>query len=171
MSWTDPETLKLGPTDFMDDDRWNAAMDVLTFYGNPPQAAVRLTSSQTVADSTPHTITWQESNWAPTSDPMWDSAAPSKVVAKRNGPHRVMIHTEYTSVIPVDEQSITLEVNTAVRLGPIAGQQLIIETNLAIGDELEAICEQITGASVDLVATRTRMTVVWSGNPLTETST
>jgi len=170
--WTDPEDMRDAVTgDAIPLAWWNATMDDLLFLANPPQAAVRLDSTQAVADETPHTISWDHNQWSDEGTGMWDDLAPGKVVAIRNGPHRIVVHTEYASVIPVDDQTITLEVNSEVRIGPIPGQQLVIETNLAIDDEIEVIVEQSSGDSVNLVATRTRMTVIWSTEPLANSST
>lgn len=165
MSWTDPADMDGALTgDPLPLAWWNAAMANFLFLANAPQVAVRLTVDQAVADATDHTVVWDEATWSDQGASMWDGVgAPGKVVITRAGPHEVIAHTLYASTIPVDDRQMWLYVDGAVKLGPVDGGQLVIRTNLDVGQELELVVQQSSGGSVNLEDTQTRMTVTWAG--------
>lgn len=160
MSWTDPDTMRSALTgDALPLAWWNAAMDDLLFLAQPPLVAVRLTASQTVADSTDHTITWDEATWSDNGASMWDSLAGSVVTITRDGIHEVVAHAPPSAAGAIFD--LSLYVNDTLRIGPVP-TQLTIDTHVALDDELKLKVEQTSGASTDLLDTLTRMTVTWS---------
>lgn len=145
--------------------------DNVAYLATTPQVAVRLTSAQTIPDDTATTLSWDEAPWESESD-MWDIGSPTKVIIPRAGVYTVTAHVLWDEFAdPVDDRDIILKVNTAetridqsLRAAVNHASGLSIETNLDVDDELEIQVKQVTGGDLDVLATRTRLTVRWTSD-------
>lgn len=145
--------------------------DNVAYLATTPQVAVRLTSAQTIPNATATTLSWDEAPWESVPD-MWDIGTPTKIIIPRAGVYVVTAHVLWdASADPTDDRDITLKVNTSetrinqsLRAAVNHASGLSIETNLAVDDELEIQVEQATGGDLDVLATRTRLTVRWSSD-------
>lgn len=172
MSWTDPDTLMTAPTDFLPAATVNAILENFNYLYATPQVAVRLTTSQSVADATTDVVSWEEAVWE-TPDTMWDLATPTKIVIPRDGVYSVCASMLWDSSTDGTKRALFIHVNGDAT--PRIGKQiaavdptedtLAFDTNLAAGDELDMRVRQLSGAALNLLPTRTRMTVRWVGAP------
>ena len=146
--------------------------DNFEYFAEPPQVAVRLTSTQTIPDSTWTTVSWDEAVWEMPST-MWDISAPTKIIIPQSDRFCSEFHQLYdTSAAPTDDRGIRLhrEHLGDSHLPVVAGRgrscsrsSRLTSTTMALDDELEVQVYQATGGDLDLLATRTRLTVTWSG--------
>lgn len=171
MSWTDPGTMDGALTgDALPLAWWNAAMANFEFLHFTPQVAVRLTSAQSVADATTDLVSWDEAVWE-SPDTMWDAAEPTEIVIPRAGIYTICASTLWDAATDGTKRAIFIHVNGDA--SPRIGQQvpstdpteftLSFDTNLAENDVIDMRVRQLSGAALDLLPTRTRMTVRWVG--------
>lgn len=155
---------------------FNSVLQNLEYLYTTPQVAVRLTAPQSIPDATDTTIQWQSQAWD--TNGMWGIAAPSKIVIPRDGVYSIICSVLWAEADDGTKRSAFLDVNGARRTGiqvPSVDPtefQLVCETNLVTGDELEVDVRQLSGAALDLLGrpggtgdARTRMTVRWVGAP------
>ena len=172
MSWTDPDTLMTAPADFLPAATVNAILENQKFMYATPQVAVRLTSSQSVADATTDVVSWDEAVWE-TPDTMWDAGTPTKVVVPRTGIYSICASTLWDASTDGTKRAIFIHIDGDVT--PRIGMQvpavdpteftLSFDTNLDEGSEIDMRVRQLSGAALNLLDTRTRMTVRWIGAP------
>ena len=174
MSWTDPGDMDGALTgDALPLAWWNAVMADLLFLYDTPKVAVRLTSSQEIADATTTTVSWDEVVWENPAGEWWDSEAPTKLVIPRAGIYTVNARTLWDAAADGTKRAIFIHVNGDST--PRAAEQipstdptefgLVLDSNFAEGDEIDIRVRHLNGEALDLLATRTRCTVMWQGPP------
>jgi plastocyanin len=173
--WYNPdELLQTAATEARAAD-FNKVVENLRFLHATPQVAVRLTSTQSVADATTHTITWDEAVWDATGGTMWNSGASSKIVIPRAGVYSVVCACLYAAADDNTKRSVFLHVNSnatarrGLQVPAVDPSEIILaaDTNLAANDELDFRVRQLSGAALNLEPTRTVATVRWVGAPPT----
>lgn len=173
MSWTDPDTMDDALTgDALPLAWWNAAMANFEYLYAVPQVAVRLTASDSIPDSTTTTVSWDEAVWE-TPSTMWDAAAPTKVIVPRAGIYSICASALWDAATDGTKRAIFIHINSDVT--PRIGLQLpstdpteftlAFDTNMAANDEIDMRVRQLSGGALNLLGTRTRMTVRWVGAP------
>ena len=173
MSWTDPDSLELAPTDFLPAATVNAILENQKFMYATPQVAVRLTSSQEIARATTELVSWDEAVWE-TPDSMWDISSPTKVVVPRDGIYSICASTLWDEATDGTKRALFIHIDGDVT--PRIGMQipavdpteftLSFDTNLDAGAEIDMRVRQLSDFDpLDLLPTRTRMTVRWVGAP------
>ena len=160
VEWVDPDSVTAAAGNEARSADFNSALQDLKYLHDPPRCKVRLNASQSVANATDHAITWPATVWDSHGD-MWIIGSPTRVTITRDGVYTIVITPQWFSDV---DGTVWLEVNGDLRAGPIKGQ-LVVETNLADGDYLEAFVRQTSGAAVNLLATRTTLSVRWSAAP------
>ena len=170
--WTNPDDLEKAPADYLTSTNWNAVLGSLLFHHATPQVAVRLTASQAVADSTTDVVSWGEAVWE-TPDTMWDASAPTLVVVPRSGIYTICASALWAAGTDGTKRALFIHINSSAT--PRIGLQLpstdpteftlSFDTNLALGDTIDMRVRQLSGGSLSLLDTRTRMTVRWVGDP------
>lgn len=169
--WTDPDELTAVTGEALPTAWWNAFRDNFHWLYTPPQLAVRVTADQAVANAADHTVSWGEAVWDSTAGDMWDSTSPTKITIPRAGVYSIVCSMLWEEGTDGTKRSAFLEVGGIRRRGlqlPAVDPtefQLCAETNLALGDELEIVVRQLSGAALDLIQQRTVMTVRWVGAP------
>jgi hypothetical protein len=174
MTWYDPDTLlQTASTEARAAD-FNKVVENLRFLHATPQVAVRLTSTQSVADATTHTIAWDEAVWDSDGD-MWVGTAASKIVIPRAGVYSIVCACLYAAANDASKRSVFLHVNSnatarrGLQVPAVDPSEIILhaETNLAANDELDFRVRQLSGGALNLEPTRTVATVRWVGAPPT----
>lgn len=172
VEWTPPLTWTVGAK--VTAAQMNANIrDNELYLWDPPRCAVRLTADQAVANATDHTVSWGEAVWDSHGD-MWDAGAPSVVTITRDGVYNIHLSTLWESTASGGKRAGYLQVNGTRRRGfySVSGDGVdpvemstSVQTNLADGDSIDVDVRQLSGASLDLIATRTVMTVIWVAAP------
>lgn len=173
VEWVDTATLAaVAGTEARSAD-FNSVLQDLLFLYDPPRCALRLTGAQEVANATDHTIAWDEAVWDSHGD-MWDDGGPSKITITRAGVYSIHLSSLWGSTAAGGKRAAFLQVNGTRRrdlyqcsadgVNPFA-MSTSVETNLADGDELDIDVRQLSGAALDLEATRTVLTVRWVAAP------
>lgn len=168
--WTDPASLKMIPTDYLRSATINAILDDLEWLANPPQTVVRLTSSQSVDPGVNHTVTFPTAVWSDNGATMFDPvAAPSKVIITRAGTFDIQARALWDAATDGTKRAIFLYVNGEVRVGvqlpavdPTEMECNLLRTNMDLNDEVEMVVRHLNGDPLNLLATRTRLTVAWA---------
>lgn len=147
--------------------------DAIDYLSNPPRCALRLTAAQAVANATDHTISWDEAVWDSHGD-MWDVGAPSTVTCTRDGLLLFNLTDEWAETANGGKRAARLHKNgsqlrkfhesSADGVSPFASSNSII-TNCLDGDSFTVVTRQLSGASLDLAATRTVLNVIWIALP------
>ena len=174
VEWTDPITWVV--SNKVTAAQMNANVrDNLLYLFDSPRCAVRLTADQAVANATDHTVSWGEAVWDSHGD-MWDAGAPSVVTITRDGVYSIHLSTLWADTASGGQRAAYLQVNGTRRRGfysvsadgvnPVE-MSTSVETNLADGDSIDVDVRQLSGAALNLVATRTVMTVRWVAAPPT----
>ena len=173
MAWTDTTNL-VQVAGIARSADFNKVVDNLEYLYTTPQVAVRLTASQTVPDATDTALVWGEAVWDTAS--MWDVATPSKIVIPRDGVYSIVCSllwdagangTKRAAFLNVTPSGAASERRRGVQIAAVdpTEMQLVAETNLAANDEIDIDVRHLEGADLNLLATRTVMTVRWVGSP------
>lgn len=143
--------------------------DNLLYHHDPPRCAVRLTAAQSVANATDHTISWDEAVWDSHAD-MWDVGGPSAITITRAGVYAFNLSVKWAENATGGKRAAYLQKNgtrlrdfhelTADGVSPF-GSSNTIETNCAVSDVFDVDVRQLSGAALNLAATRTVLTVRW----------
>ncbi len=171
MTWADPTTLPTTTGQVLDAADMILLRDDLLFLYKKPILTVRLTAVQSVANASDHVVQWGEAVWDFAANPMWDVGTPGSIVIDRPGIYHVQAVGSWEGTTDDNsKRDVAIELNGTTRLtldsrlstsSPEGGPSLF--TSLGSGDYLEMVVRQLSGAAIDLNATRTRMTVAWWG--------
>lgn len=143
--------------------------DAMLYMYDPPRCALRLTAAQEVANATDHTVSWDQAVWDSHGD-MWDVGGPSSITITRPGVLAFNLSAEWAESAAGGKRAAYLHKNgtrlrkfhelSADGVSPFAASNTI-ETNCAASDVFTVVVRQLSGAALDLVATRTVLTVRW----------
>lgn len=171
--WVDPATLVATAGTEARSADFNAVLDNLLYLYDPPRCALRITSNQSVANATDHTIEWDEAVWDSHGD-MWAIGGPSSVTMTRDGVAAFNLSAEWDLTANGGKRAAYLHKNgvrlrkfhelSADGVSPFASSNTI-ETNCVDGDVFTVVVRQLSGAALDLAATRTVLTVRWVAAP------
>lgn len=170
--WTTPITWTVGAK--VTAAQMNAHIrDNSLYMWDPPRCALRLTAVQAVANATDHTVSWSEAVWDSHGD-MWDVGGPSSIMITRDGVYAFNLTTEWAETANGGKRAARLHKNgtqlrkfheiSADGVSPFAASNTI-ETNCVDGDVFTVVVRQLSGASLNLAATRTVLTVRWVAAP------
>lgn len=169
VEWVDPDTLTQVAGTVARAADFNSVLQDLKYMYDPPRCTVRLNSAQTVANATDHTITWSAAVWDSHGD-MWDVGAPSVITITRAGVYIFNLRTLWGTTSSGGKRAAFLHVNGVRRadfyqhsadgVNPFASANSVI-TNLAVADSVDVDVRQLSGAALNLEATRTVLSVVW----------
>ena len=168
VEWTDPITWVVGNK--VTAAQMNAHIrDNSLFHHDPPRCALRLTAVQSVANATDHTVSWSEAVWDSHGD-MWDVGGPSAITITRPGVYAFNLTTEWADTASGGKRAAFLKKNgtllrpfysaSADSVSPFSSSNTI-ETNCAAADSFTVYVRQLSGAALNLAATRTVLTVRW----------
>lgn len=134
-----------------------------------PRCALRLTATQSVANASTVAIAWDEAVWDSHGD-MWDSGGPSAILCTRDGVLAFNLTAEWEDSANGGKRAAFLYKNgtllrpfhsaSADGVSPFSMSNTI-ETNCVDGDSFDVRVRQLSGAALNLVATRTVLTVRW----------
>lgn len=170
--WTDPITWTVGAKVTAAQMNANIRDNELYLF-EPPMCALRLTATQSVANATDHTVSWDEAVWDSHGD-MWDVGAPSVVTITRDGVYDITLSSLWADTALGGKRAAYLQVNGSRRRGfySVSGDGVnpvemsnSVKTNLADGDSIDVDVRQLTGGALNLAATRTVLTVLWVAAP------
>lgn len=143
--------------------------DNLLYLHDPPRCALRLTATQSVANATDHTISWSQAVWDSHGD-MWDVGGPTAITITRPGVYAFNLSVKWAESAAGGKRAAYLQKNgtrlrdfhelSADGVSPFASSNTI-ETNCAAADVFDVDVRQLSGAALDLAATRTVLTVRW----------
>lgn len=170
--WTDPITWVV--SNKVTAAQLNANLrDNLLYLFDPPRCALRLTATQAVANATDHTISWGEAVYDSHGD-MWDIGGPSAVLCTRDGLLTFELTNEWAEDANGGKRAAYLHKNgtrlrkfyeaSADGVSPFAMSNPIT-TNCVDGDSFTVVVRQLSGASLNLIATRNVLTVRWVAAP------
>lgn len=172
VEWTDPITWVV--SNKVTAAQLNANLrDNLLYLYDPPRCALRLTSTQSVANATDHTIEWDEAVWDSHGD-MWDAGGPSAITITRDGVYAFNLSVKWAENASGGKRAAYLQKNSsrlrdfhelsADGVSPF-GSSNTIETNCVDGDSFDIDVRQLSGAALNLTALRTVLTVRWVAAP------
>lgn len=172
VEWTAPKTWTVG-------ERARAAdlntyvRDNTLYHHDPPRCALRLTATQSVANATDHTVSWDEAVWDSHGD-MWDVGGPSAITITRAGVYAFNLSIKWAESATGGKRAAYLQKNgtrlrdfhelSADGVSPFASSNTI-ETNAAVADVFDIDVRQLSTAALNLTATRTVLTVRWVAAP------
>lgn len=170
--WTDPITWVV--SNKVTAAQLNANLrDNLDYLYDAPRCALRITANQSVANATDHTVSWSEAVWDSHGD-MWDVGGPSAITITRAGVYAFNLSTEWAEDANGGKRAAYLHKNgsrlrkfhecSADGVSPFASSNTI-ETNSAVSDSFTVVVRQLSGAALNLAATRTVLTVRWVAAP------
>lgn len=172
VEWTDPITWVVSSKVTAAQMNANLRDNMLYLY-DPPRCALRLTAVQAVANATDHTVSWSEAVWDSHGD-MWDIGGPSAITITRDGVYAFNLTTEWAASATGGKRAARLHKNgtqlrkfhenSADGVDPFASSNTI-ETNCVDGDSFTIVVRQLSGAALNLAATRTVLTVRWVAAP------
>lgn len=172
VEWTDPITWVVSNKVTAAQMNANLRDNMLYLY-DPPRCALRLTSTQAVANATDHTVSWSEAVWDSHGD-MWDVGGPSAITITRDGVYAFNLSTEWDTDANGGKRAAYLHKNgtrlrkfheaSADGVSPFAMSNTI-ETNCVDGDSFTIVVRQLSTAALNLIATRNVLTVRWVAAP------
>lgn len=173
VEWVDPDTFAAVVGDGIRAADFNSVVQDLKYIFDPPRCAVRLTGAQNVANTTDHSIDWDEAVYDSHGD-MFDVGSPSVVTITRDGMYSIGLSNLWDDDDTDGIRAAALYVNGSIRrdfykVGVDNVDEFALsttfDTNLLDGDELEVIVRQSSGSTRQLIQTRTVLTVRWSAAP------
>lgn len=172
VEWTTPITWTVGAK--VTAAQMNAHIrDNSLYHHDPPRCALRITSNQSVANATDHTVSWSEAVWDSHGD-MWDVGGPSAITITRAGVYAFNLSVKWAESAAGGKRAAYLQKNgtrlrdfhelSADGVSPFASSNTI-ETNAAVSDVFDIDVRQLSGAALNLTANRTVLTVRWVAAP------
>lgn len=178
MTWTDPDEMDVageigGATFTLVRDNFKH------IWSDAPRITVRLTSTQEVASggSSDHVVQWDEAAWDSTGGDMWDVGTPGSIVVPAGAGGLYLGVAGFQFEGTTDDNSKrsfrVMKNGGDLDSDDLAGLDILssssprgsfpILTSLAAGDYLELWARQLSGGAINLLANRTRFTLMLIG--------